>query len=184
MKLISFSDIESKIVEIRQQHVILDTDVAKFYGVETKHINQAVKNNPQKFPEGYVIIFDHNEWDLMKSKFLTSLNPSPRGGKVKTPNAFTEKGLYMLATILKSEQATETTIAIIEAYARLRNLSKNIKQLSTTTNETQKKITLQKSGEIMTELLDNDVFHNESETAIEFNFAVVKLKHTIKKNKK
>lgn len=184
MALISFHDIESKIVDIRQQQVILDADVAKLYGVETKHINQAVKNNPQKFPVGYVIALEQKEWDLMKSKILTSLNPPSRGGKVKTPNAFTEKGLYMLATILKSEQATETTIAIIEAYARLRELSKNIKQLSSMTDEQQKQNALQKSGEIMTDLLDGDLFSNGSETTIELNFAVLKLKHTIKKNKK
>src|SRR3989338_10156484 len=112
MTLIAFSDIESNIIEIRQQKVIIDSDVAKLYGVETKHVNQAIKNNPKKFPDGYIIQFTKNEWELMKSKFLTSL--IPKGGKEKRPNAFTEKGLYMLATILKSEQATETTIAIIE----------------------------------------------------------------------
>ena len=106
------------------------------------------------------------------------------GGKVKIPHFFTEKGLYMLATILKSEQATGTTIAIIEAYARLRELSKNIKQLSSMTDEQQKKIALQKSGKIMTDLLDNNLFSNGSEITIELNFAVLKLKHTIKKNKK
>ena len=90
----------------------------------------------------------------------------------------------MLATILKSEQATGTTIAIIEAYARLRELSKNIKQLSSMTDEQQKKIALQKSGKIMTDLLDNNLFSNGSEITIELNFAVLKLKHTIKKNKK
>ena len=77
-------------------------DIAEIYGVETKHINQAVKNNPDKFPAGYVIELDKTEWDRLKSKILTSI----KGGKVKRPCAFPEKGLYMMATILKSKQAT------------------------------------------------------------------------------
>lgn len=182
MAIISFNDIESKIIELHQQHVILDTDVAKLYGVETKHINQAIKNNPLKFPKGYIITPEKDEWDEVKSKILTS--PPLGGGKVKIPNFFTEKGLYMLATILKGNRASETTISIIETYAKLRELSKNIKQLSLTQDDKTKKGFLQKSGEIMTELLDEDAFSNASETTIELNFAVVKLKHTVKKNKK
>lgn len=183
MNQIIFDDVKSRIVKIRQQEVIIDSDVAMLYDVETKHINQAVKNNPQKFPDGYIIALTRDEWDeKMKSKFLTSF--AHAGGKVKTPKAFTEKGLYMLATILKSEQATETTIAIIEAYSKLRELSRNIKQLSTIKDERQKNNFLQKSGAIITDLLDKNAFSNESETTIEFNFAVLKLKHTVKKNKK
>lgn len=90
--------------------MLLDQDVALIYGVETKRINEAVKNNPEKFPEGYLIQISKNEWVGLKSKFSTS----KRGGKVKPPTAFSEKGLYMLATILKSPQATEATFTIIE----------------------------------------------------------------------
>ena len=70
----------------------------------------------------------------MKSKFSTS----NKGGKVKFPSAFTEKGLYMLATILKSPRATQTTIAIIETFAKIRNLSRNIKALSIAQDDSQK----------------------------------------------
>jgi len=77
-------------------------DIAEIYGVETKHINQAVKNNPDKFPAGYVIELDKAEWDGLKSKIMTSI----KGGKVKRSSTFPEKGLYMMATILKSKQAT------------------------------------------------------------------------------
>jgi hypothetical protein len=76
-------------------------------------INEAAKNNPDKFPVGYIVELKKDEWDALKSKFSTSM----KGGKVKLPNAFTEKGLYMLATILKSPQATQTTLAIIETFA-------------------------------------------------------------------
>ena len=102
MSLIALGDIESKIIDIRGQKVIIDSDVAALYSAETKHVNQAVKNNPLKFPDGYLIVLDQEEWTEVKSKILTS-PPELGGGKVKIPNAFTEKGLYMLATILKSE---------------------------------------------------------------------------------
>ncbi len=92
--IIKYENIESRIIIIREKRVLLDIDVAELYGVETKRINEAVKNNTDKFPDNY-----------LKSKFLTSI----KGGEVKIPNAFTEKGLYMLATILKSKTATQTT---------------------------------------------------------------------------
>jgi hypothetical protein len=90
--------IESSILEIQGVPAILDSDVAALYEVETKRVNEAVNNNPDKFPSGYVLPLTNEEWDGLKSKFSTSI----KGGKVKLPNAFTEQGLYMLATILKS----------------------------------------------------------------------------------
>ncbi|MBW8051538.1 MAG: ORF6N domain-containing protein [Cytophagales bacterium] len=117
---VKFENVESKIIELRDEYVILDSDVAALYAVETREINQAVKNNPEKFPEGYVMKLTPKEWEPVKSKFLTS----PRGGgKVKLPKAFTEKGLYMLATIIKGKRATQTTLTIIETFARIRNIT-------------------------------------------------------------
>ena len=118
----------------------------------------------------------------MKSQFATS--PPLGGGKVKLPTAFTEKGLYMLATILKSKQATDTTIAIIETFSKIRELSRTIKELSIIKDEKEKKSFLQRSGELMTEVFEDGLFSSESETTIELNFAVLKLKHTVKKGKK
>jgi ORF6N domain len=74
----------SPLVELRGQSVLLDADVAEIYGVETKRINEAVKNNPDKFPAGYIIELDKTEWDGLKSKFSTSI----KDGKVKLPSAF------------------------------------------------------------------------------------------------
>ena len=113
-------DVESKIITLRGQQVILDCDVAELYGVETKRINEAVSNNPEKFPEGYVLLLEEQEKNELveifdrfeKQKHSTVL-----------PRAFTEKVLYMLATILKSPRAVQTTIAIVEAYAKLKELS-------------------------------------------------------------
>src|SRR4030042_3619644 len=121
-----FENLKDLIVELRGQSVLLDADVAKIYGVETKRINEAVKNNPEKFPAGYIIELDKTEWDGLKSKFSTST----KGGKVKLPSAFPEKGLYMLATTLKSPQAVQATLAIIETFAKIRQLSRSIQELS------------------------------------------------------
>ena len=124
--IIKFENLQDRIIELRGQSVLLDTDVAEIYGVETKRINEAVKNNPDKFPAGYIIELDKTEWDGLKSKFSTST----KGGKVKLPSAFPEKGLYMLATILKSSQAVQATLSIIETFAKIRQLSRSIQGLS------------------------------------------------------
>ena len=177
MGVIKIEDVQNKIVEIQGQKVLLDSDVAELYEVETKRINEAVRNNPDKFPYGYIVELSKNEWDLLKSKFSTS----KRGGKVKIPKAFTEKGLYMLATILKSKVATQTTIAIIETFAKIKGLTRTIKELSTTQEEPKQQNLMKKSGQIIAEILDDDLVASESETTIEINFAILKFKHTIKK---
>ena len=177
--IIRLEEVESKIIEIRNQKVLLDSDVAELYGVETKRVNEAVSNNPDKFPDGYIIVLTNNEWNTLKSKFSTSI----KGGKTKLPKAFTERGLYMLATIMKSNKATQTTLTIIETFARIKQLSRNIKELSEIKDDKNKKNLMQKSGEIIAEILDNDLALNETETSIELNFAVLKFKHTIKKKK-
>ena len=184
MSIIKIENIESKIIIIREQKVILDSDVAELYGVETKRINEAVKNNPDKFPDGYIIELNKDEQKSLKSKFST-LKGEGRGKHTKyLPKAFTEKGLYMLATILKSKIATQTTIAIIETFAKVKELTNTINQLSTNLPKEKQQSLMQKSGEIISELLDNDLKTNESETTIEINFAVMKFKHTIKKKQK
>ena len=175
--IVKFEDVEKRIIDIREQKVIIDSDVAELYSVETKRINEAVSNNPDKFPDGYILELTNNEWNTLKSKFSTSI----KGGKVKLPKAFTEKGLYMLATILKSEKATQTTLAIIETFAHIKNLSRNIKKLSEVKDEREKKDIMRESGDIITEILGDDLNVNETETTIELNFAVLKLKHSIKR---
>ena len=117
----------------------------------------------------------------MKSKISTS----SWGGKHKLPNAFTEKGLYMLATILKSHRATQTTIAIVEAFAKMREFSRVINQLSETQEKKQQKALMQKSGEILADLLEDDALEvSGDETTIELNLAFVKFKRTVKRGKR
>ena len=177
MNKIKLEQVENKIITINNLKVILDSDVAILYEVETKRINEAVSNNPDKFPEGYILKLSKNDWSLLKSKFSTSI----KGGKVKTPQAFTDKGLYMLATILKSPQATQTTLAIIETFTKIKELSRTVGELSNVKDEKEQKALMQKSGNLIAQILDNDLQTNETETSIELNFAVLKFKHTIKR---
>lgn len=178
--LIKFSDVRDKVVRLRDQDVLLDFSVAELYGVETKEINKAVRNNPDKFPEGYIFELQQTEKQYVVENFhhLENVKYSP-----VVPKAFTEKGLYMLATILKSSQATRTTIAIIEAFARLRELSRTIGEMSANPDQFKQKTLMQKSGEIMADLFGEDMQTTDTETEIELNFAVLKLKHTIKRKK-
>lgn len=197
-EIIKIEEIQNLILEVRGQKVIIDSDVAELYGVETKRINEAVKNNPDKFPDGYIIELLKDEWAYFRTKILTSDKNKKVGNaevdenfdhleKLKyspyLPKAFTEKGLYMLATILKSKSATLTTIAIIETFSKIKELSKHVKELQTIVDKDEQKNLMQRSGELFTEILDDDLKISDTETSIEFNFAVVKFKHTIKKKK-
>lgn len=120
--IIKFSDVRDKVVQLRNQDVLLDFSVAELYGVETKEINKAVRNNPDKFPEGYIFELQQTEKQYVVENFhhLENVKYSP-----VVPKAFTEKGLYMLATILKSPQATQTTIAIIKEFAPINMTGKD-----------------------------------------------------------
>ena len=177
MNVVKFENIKDLIIELREQKVIIDQDVAHVYGVETKRINEAVKNNSDKFPEDYFFKTTEDELDILRSKFSTAKFSKTR----TTPSVFTEKGLYMLATILKSKQATEATFAIIETFSKIRELSRTVNELSTIENKQDQKSLMQRSGELIAEILDDDLQTSEAETTIELNFAVLKFKHTVKK---
>ena len=177
MDTLSFEQVEKKIITLWNTPVILDSDVAGLYGVETKRVNEAVSNNPDKFPTGYIIRLEKTEWDGLKSKFSTSI----KGGKTKLPFAFTERGLYMLATILKSEQATQTPLAIIDAFYKLRLLTRQLTALPEADEPTRKSI-LQKSGQLIADLLTDELPTVTTETTVELNLAVLKIKHSVTKN--
>ncbi|MCL2628622.1 MAG: ORF6N domain-containing protein, partial [Oscillospiraceae bacterium] len=128
-EMIKFEEVEKRVITIREQQVLIDRDVAELYGVETKEVNQAVSRNPDKFPEGYIFSVTQEEYNCSRSQIVT-LNELGRGHNIKyAPKAFTEKGLYMLATILKSPAATQTTLAIVETFAKIREMSRAINQL-------------------------------------------------------
>ena len=117
-------NIENMIYEIDGKEIMLDTDLAKLYNVETKRINEAVKNNPEKFPDRYLFRITDKEYNSLKSKISTS-----KGGSRKGHTAFVEQGIYMLATILKSDVATEISIRIMDTFVKMRHYIKYNEQL-------------------------------------------------------
>ena len=183
ISVIAFSDVENKIIEIRGHQVIIDSDVAELYGVETREVNQALSRNLEKFPEGYIFELDAQEKEelITNCDHLKKLKFSP-----SFPKAFTERGLYMLATILKSAKATATTLAIIDTFAQVREVSRIVNTLPTVKQDSveQNKL-MQKAGDIISELVVPDnIESEETEASIELNFAVVKFKYSVKKKSK
>lgn len=108
--------IENLIYEIRGKQVMLDSDLARLYGVETKRINEAVKNNYDKFPERFSWVLNDKDVTNLRSKISTS----SYGGRRYNPRVFTEQGVVMLATILKSKIATRVSIAIMDTFVLMR----------------------------------------------------------------
>jgi hypothetical protein len=183
MQVIKYDQVQEKIIGIRDQNVIIDTDVAELYGIETKRVNEAVKNNPEKFPDGYLVELNEQEKIELVENF-------DRFNKLKhsttAPKAFTEKGLYMLATILKSPKAVETTLAIIDTFAKVRELSRVIHQVQTLPENSPKQKTLmEKTGDLIADLIipDDELEITGTETTYEMNLAIFKIKRTVKKSK-
>ena len=202
--LIKFDEVNNKIITIRNQSVILDSDVAALYGVQTRDINKSVANNLDKFPEGYVFELTPNEKQEV-IKICENLNTSVQNGVVENfhnleytpsmahlgkiklsptlPKAFTEKGLYMLATILKSPQATQTTITIVEAFAKLRELTNNLAILNSIDTEIIEpevlESTIEKTGGLFNELFFSGT-PTSAETSVELNLGLAKVKRTVK----
>ena len=109
-------NIDHKIYSIRGKEVMIDSDLADLFDVETKRINEAVKRNPDKFIKDYYIRINEEEYALLKSHFATS-----KGGSRKGHGVFTEQGVIMLATILKSETAVKMSVIIVEAFVKMRH---------------------------------------------------------------
>lgn len=176
-----FEQVRQKIVLIRDCQVILDADIAELYGVETKRVNEAVKNNPDKFPEDYMFRLSDEEVIYLRSKFSTA-NISPKSRVL--PKAFTEKGLYMLATILKSRQAINVTFAIIETFATVRQLKRELRVLHKETNCKEQQSRMQHFGEMLSNIVMPDLEISETESTLELNFLIGKIKHTVKRVKR
>jgi hypothetical protein len=174
-------DVKNKIIVIRNQNVIIDADVACLYGVETKRINGAVRNNPEKFPETYMFQLDSTEAELLRSKF-SSANFSSKSRVL--PKAFTEKGLYMLATILKSKMAVNTTFAIIETFAMVRTLKQELVELHKEPDKNKQASIMKDFGNVLSEVVMPDLETTETESSLEINFFIGKLKHSVKRVKK
>lgn len=176
-----FGQVQQKIIVLRDCQVILDADVAELYGVETREVNQAVRNNQEKFPGGYVFEIEKQELADLRSKNLIA-NVSPKS-RVR-PKAFTEKGLYMLATILKSPQATQATLAIIETFATVRQLKRELRTLHNEADRERQQSGLQRLGEMLSSIVMPDLETSETESSLEINFFIGKIKHTVKRVRK
>ena len=118
--------IQNKIYEIRGQKVMLDFDLAELYEVETKVLNQAVKRNTNRFPTDFMFQLTKTEYENLKSQIVTS----SWGGTRKLPYVFTEHGVTMLASVLRSERAVKMNIAIVRAFIALRQLALQHKDLA------------------------------------------------------
>lgn len=184
-EIVNFNSVENRIIEVRGEKVILDSDVAALYGVETKHVNQAVRNNPEKFPQGYVFELQQAEKQEAVKNFdhLETLKFSSI-----MPRAFTEKGLYMLATILKSERATQATLLIVETFAKVRTLKQELVTMQTALQKSdlapqEQKTMVQRFGEVLSDIVMPDLQPYEAAAEVEINFFIGKLKYTVKRRK-
>ena len=174
---VTAKDVENRMIVLRGQPVLIDADVAELYGVETKEVNQAVRNNPNKFPSGYLFELDKYEKEEVVKNFdhLKKLKFSS-----VAPTAFTERGLYMLATILKGDQAISTTLAIVDTFVRVRELARTMEALQDVEDGgTQQRTMLQRIGTILADVVGHNLRTRSTETDIELNFAVVKIKHKV-----
>lgn len=175
------TNVRNCIINIRNIPVIIDADVANLYGVETKRINEAVKNNPDKFPTDYMFSLTIDELSDLRSKNSTTKISSK--SRV-LPKVFTEKGLYMLATILKSKNALNVTFAIIETFTKVRNLKQELVDLHKETDPEKHTSKMQHFGKVLSDIVMPDLETSETESTLEINFFIGKIKHTVKRIKK
>ena len=181
LNAIDIAAVQSRMLTIRNQQVLLDRDVAALYGVETKALNQAVKRNAEKFPAGYILKMTEEE--CSRSQIVT-LNGG-RGSNLKyLPYAFTERGLYMLATVLKSARATQATLAIIETYAKVRSMVCDMEALQTEkAGSPEQANMLTRAGHKLASLIGDNLSTVSRKTTIELNLALLKITHEVKQGK-
>ncbi|PKL48107.1 MAG: DNA-binding protein [Candidatus Riflebacteria bacterium HGW-Riflebacteria-2] len=120
--------LEQKIYQVRGQKVMLDSDLAELYGVETRRLNEQVRRNAERFPVSFMFQLSLGEEEVLRSQFAISKTKSltsteKRGGRRYATRVFTEHGVLMLANVLRSEQAIAVSVQIIEAFVRLRKVS-------------------------------------------------------------
>lgn len=112
--------VESRILILRHQRVILDVDIARLYGVSVKRLNEQVKRNQERFPSDFMFQLTDRENGALRSQFATS--KKTRGGRRYTPHAFTEHGAIMAATVLNSKRAVHMSVFVVRAFVRLREM--------------------------------------------------------------
>ena len=133
--LVSYEVIADKIILIRGKRVMLDRDLANMYGVKTRALNQAVRRNIKRFPEDFMFQMNEDEFENLKSQFVTS----SWGGIRKYPFVFTEHGILMLSSVLNSERAIQANIMIMRVFVKLREVFSTHKELANRLVELEKK---------------------------------------------
>ncbi len=136
-KIVPIESIVSKNIFLRGEKVLLDRDLAELYGVETKVLKQAVRRNIKRFPSDFMFELSKEEFEDWRSQFVTS-NSDKMGLRYK-PMAFTEQGVAMLSSVLKSERAIEVNIAIMRAFVRLRQMLASNEDLARKLEDMEKK---------------------------------------------
>ena len=134
-ELITTDDIRSKVYIIRGQQVMLDKDLAEIYGYEVKKLNQQVKRNIERFPEDFMFRLSNSEIDSVRSQIVTSRKKDffagQEGGRRYLPYAFTEQGIYMLATVLRGKLAEQQSIFIMRTFREMRHYIRQNQQFVT-----------------------------------------------------
>ncbi len=121
--------IHHKIYTLRGKQIMLDSDLAELYQVETRRLNEQVKRNSERFPNDFMFQLSEKEYENLRSQFATS-SLEQHGGRRKLPYAFTENGVYMLSAVLKSSVAIEVSIEIMRTFTKLREFSLHYNALS------------------------------------------------------
>jgi len=163
--------IQQKIYEIRGFKVMLDFDLAELYGVETKALNQAVKRNIDRFPDDFMFQLTAEEWTSQRSQFVTFESRSGKYTKYR-PFAFSEHGVTMLASVLRSEKAIKMNVAIVRAFIALREMAMNYKELAGKIDEMERKYNKQFSNiyEVLQVLMEEKQQRDSFETRERIGF--------------
>lgn len=140
MSIVPVEHVQSKILLIRGQKVILDADLASLYGVQTRVLVQAVKRNIGRFPPDFMFPLDNEEFNLLKSQTVISNRSPGRGGRRYRPYAFTEHGAIMAASVLNSERAVQASIFVVRAFVRLKQMLAPYKELSAKLDRLEQKV--------------------------------------------
>lgn len=185
--IVKYESLENKLIKIDKELVLLDKDVAQLYDIKPTRLREQVKRNIEKFPNTYAYQISNEVFDLLVSQ---NAIPSKKSFGGHNPWVFTEKGLYMVATILKTNTATQATFCIIETFAKLKELSRNISVITNSNNKRELNTLVKRSSEIFEDIIDIDIQQNhndgeiiETETKFEFNLGFFKTSRTTKRKK-
>ena len=184
--IVKFESLGNKLISINNSLVLLDKEVAKLYGIEPKKLRQQLKRNLEKFPKDYAFQLSDEQLETMVSQNVT---PSKKEFGGSLPYVFTEKGLYMVATILKSKNAVQATFTIIETFSNIRKLSRNINSINENQTQEEQQTMLTESTELLETIIEIEPIRalkddeTEIETKIELNLGIVKVSRIVKTKK-